>query len=237
MSNVMKIENLNYSHNLVKILNDVNLKVESGKIIGLLGENGAGKTTLMRLITGNAHGTGAIEVSGTFQAKDRKAHVSFTDHLNGFPAGMKIGKIVDFYRTVYDDFDDKRCDDLMKFLNLDKTMKVSALSKGNKEKLIIALTLSRQVELYLLDEPFSGIDSMSRKKIINSIIQWKPEHATILVSDHYVSEIAPILDEIIVIKNETIACQKQTDEIRENKGMSVESFYESLYDEGGNNID
>jgi ABC-2 type transport system ATP-binding protein len=103
------------------------------------------------------------------------------------------------------------------------------LSKGTREKLIIALTLSRKVALYLLDEPFSGIDSMSRKKIINSIIKWTPAEATLLISDHYVTEIAPILDEIVVVKDQTIIVHQGADEIRDEHGMELEDYYESLY--------
>lgn len=237
MSELLKIENLNYSHRYKNILHDVDLTLETGKIVGLLGENGAGKTTLMRLITGVAHGKGAITLNGFTDAAKRKSQVSYMDHLGGFPLSTKVQKIGIFYNTVYKDFDDNRFYDLLDFLKLDKDLKISALSKGNKEKLVIALTLSRQVPLYLLDEPFDGIDSMSRKQIINSIIKWKPEDSTIVISDHYVSEISSLLDEIVVVKDETINCHEQADKIREDKGMDIEEFYESLYEEGGKQDD
>mgnify|MGYP001170989972 CR=1 FL=1 len=232
MTTMLAIKNLKYSHNQRQILHDVQLNVDAGKIVGLLGENGAGKTTLMRLITGNAKGSGTIEVNGVATVVGRKQRVSFTDHLNGFAAGSKIVQIVRFYQAVYPDFDAQRYQELATFLTLDGQQKLSALSKGTREKLIIALTLSRQVDLYLLDEPFSGIDSMSRKKIINSIIKWLPANATLLVSDHYVAEIAAILDEIVVVKDQTVIRHEATDEIRERTGMDIEDYYEQLYEEG-----
>lgn len=235
MSEILKIENLNYSHRLKKILQDVNLTLQSGKIVGLLGENGAGKTTLMRVITGVAHATGDITVAGETEVAARKSHVSYMDHLGAFSLGTHLDRIVKFYQTVYADFDIERFNELAEFLNIDTSLKLSALSKGNKEKFVIALTLSRQVELYLLDEPFDGIDSMSRKDIINSIIKWKPETATIVISDHYVSEISSLLDEIVVIKDETVNCHLDADNIREDKGMDIEDFYESLYERGTDN--
>ncbi len=121
------------------------------------------------------------------------------------------------------------------FLQIDEGLRLSALSKGMKEKLVIGLTLSRDTKVYLLDEPFGGIDSMSRKKIIQSIIKWKNDDAIILVSDHYVSEIASILDEVVIIKDRTIYTQKSAEEIRSKYAEGIEQYYESVYE--GNDID
>jgi len=149
MSDVLTIENLNYKRNLKVILHDVNLTLAQGKIVGLLGENGAGKTTLMRLITGSAKGSGHIAVRDLEKTVDRKRHVSFSEQLKGFADGTRIDRVVDYYRLVYPDFDGQRFEELVTFLQIDTSLKLSALSKGMKEKVVIALTLSRQVDLYL----------------------------------------------------------------------------------------
>lgn len=235
MTDSLSMQNVTYKRGMKTILHDVDLTLAPGKIVGLLGENGAGKTTLMRLITGSAKGKGTTMVNGAAAEADRKRYVSFSEQLRGFAGGTKLVKIVAFYETVYGDFEADRFAELADFLQIDTSLKLAALSKGMKEKLVIALTLARRTTLYLLDEPFSGTDSMSRKKIINSIIQWKPENATMVISDHYVSEIAPILDEIVVVKDQTIYTHRKADEVREEFNIGIEAYYESLYERGNDN--
>ena len=231
MNNLLSVKDLSYKKNKKQILHDVNLNLEKGKIIALLGENGAGKTTLMRIIAGVAKNyKGTISLEGATKEADRKARLSFTDGLTGFSDSTKIKDIVNFYINIFEDFDADQFDQLREFMKLDLDMKLSQLSRGMREKLIIALTFSRKVDLYLLDEPFGGIDAMARKKIINSIILWKAEDATILISDHFVNEIATLLDEVVVIKDRTIFAHESAEEIRSNH-ESIEEYYEGLYED------
>ncbi|TSO26357.1 ABC transporter ATP-binding protein [Lactobacillus sp. LL6] len=231
MDKLLTIKNLTYKKNQRVILHDVDLSLSSGKIIALLGENGAGKTTLMRIIAGVAKNyKGTVDLAGSTNEAERKAKLSFTDGLTGFSDSTKISEIVKFYQNIFNDFDTNEFEQLREFMKLSLDMKLSQLSRGMREKLIIALTFARKADLYLLDEPFGGIDAMARKKIINSIILWKDPKATILISDHFVNEIATLLDEVVIVKNKTILEHKSADEIRSHH-KSIEEYYEGLYEE------
>lgn len=231
MTEILKIAKLNYKKNNKTILSDINLNIDSGKIIGLLGENGAGKTTLMRLIAGvNSLPVGVITVNGSTKKADIKQNVSMSDQLKGFNNNTKISEIEKFYENVYPDFSKNKYMEISKYLELDQTKRISNLSTGTLGKLVIALALSRETKLYLLDEPLSGIDSMSRKKIISSIIRWKNDDSTIIISDHYVTEIASLLDDVIIIKDKTIYQVSSVETIQEKYHLGVEDYYEQVYE-------
>lgn len=233
MTRCLQLENITYKKNRRLILQNVNLSIKPGKIVALLGENGAGKTTLMRIIAGLAKNyQGEVTVAGKKDIVQRKAHLSMSDALKGFNDSLTINEIKSFYSHLYNDFDLEEFSQLNSFMNLDSEMKVSQLSRGMKQKLEIALTLSRKADLFLLDEPFSGIDAMARKRIINSILLWKQPNATMIISDHFVNEITSILDEVVIIKDKTIYCHASAEDIRA-EGKSIEQYYEAVYEDGG----
>jgi len=231
MTDLVKIKNLNYKKNSKTILKNVTLNLNSGKIVGLLGENGAGKTTLMRLIVGiNSLPEGVITVDGAVKKAAIKQNVSMTDQLAGFGKNVKIGDIVRFYENVYPDFSEPKYMEISEFLGLEEGKRLSSLSTGTRGKLVIALTLARETKLYLLDEPLSGIDSMSRKKIISSIIRWKSDDSTIVISDHYVTEVASLLDDVVIIKDQTIYQVSSVEAIQEKYHLGIEDYYEQVYE-------
>ncbi|MFC6171886.1 ATP-binding cassette domain-containing protein [Loigolactobacillus jiayinensis] len=232
MTELLNIKNVTYKLNLASILTTVSCTVPTGSIVGLLGANGAGKTTLMRIISGIAQGYhGSVAINGETRAADRKRLVSFSHQLDGANNRAHLGQIVHDYQTLYPDFDQSAYQQLADFLELDSKKRLGQLSKGNRKKFVIALTLARQVPLYLLDEPFDGIDGMSRKKIIASILKWKPDDATILISDHHVDDIANLLDAVIVLKDQKVVATAQADTIRQ-QGQSIEDYYENIYTGG-----
>lgn len=235
MSNVLSIRGLTYKRNFKVILRDINCHVESGQIVGLLGANGAGKTTLMRVIAGSApHFVGSVSVDGAVQPVERKAVVSFSEQIGGTPISTRTAKVVQDWADWYPDFDRSKFDELAQFLDIDMHARLSSLSKGNMKKVVIALSLARRVKLYLLDEPFDGIDSMTRKKIIATFIQWKPYDATLVISDHHVGDIANILDTVMIIKGHDLVTDKPADDIRAT-GKSIEEYFEDVY--AGRNTD
>lgn len=231
MENVLKIEQLTYKKNAHTILQNVNLSLKPGKIVALLGANGSGKTTLMRIVAGVAKNwSGTVEVMGETKDDLKKTKLAFTDKLSAFPDITKISYIKKFYTTVYPDFDEDEFNKIIQFMKLNESMRLNQLSKGMKEKLIIALVFSQDADLYLLDEPFGGIDIMTRKNIINSILLWKNDNSTILLSDHYLGEIANLVDEVAILKDKAIIDFQEADDIRA-KHKSIEEYYTSFYNE------
>ncbi|AYE39376.1 ABC transporter ATP-binding protein [Companilactobacillus zhachilii] len=238
MGKVLAINDLNYKKNNKLILKNINLQLDNGKIVGLLGANGTGKTTLMRLISGvKAKNYGQIMVAGIDGKAARKSCVSMTYPLDGFRKGIgekntKVKDVVKFYIDIYPDFSLEKYQAMAKYLEISCDEKLANLSTGTSEKLVIALALARQVPLYLLDEPLNGVDIMARKKIIKSIIQWKGDDSTIIISSHYVKEISSLLDDVVILKDQTIYQMCSVEDIQTKYHLGIEEYYEKVY-EGG----
>lgn len=229
MNEALTIQGLSYRRNQKQILKDVNLTLPDGQIVGLLGANAAGKTTLMRLIAGSAiHFRGTIAVAGETEVALRKSRVSFSTQLDGFDANWRVGQVADVMAMLFADFRSEDYIQLVSLLGLSQKQRIKRLSKGNQRKLGLAVTLARRAQLYLLDEPFDGIDVMTRKAMLNSILQWKPETATMVISDHHVEDIERLLDQVVVIKDQTVVAQEDADNIRA-QGQSIETYFESFY--------
>ncbi|KRN19128.1 ABC transporter ATPase [Lacticaseibacillus camelliae DSM 22697 = JCM 13995] len=230
MTEALVIQGLSYRRNQKQILKDVNLTLPTGQIVGLLGANGAGKTTLMRLIAGSAvNFRGTIEVAGEGQTVQRKGQVSFSAQMDGFDPNWRVGQVADVMTALFPDFRLADFLQLAQLLDLDQKQRIKRLSKGNQRKLQLAVTLSRRAALYLLDEPFDGIDVMTRKAMLSSILKWTPEQATLVISDHHVQDIDQLLDQVVVIKDQTVVAQEAADTIRA-KGQSIEAYFESFYE-------
>ena len=211
-------------------LNNINLSISSGKIVGLLGPNGSGKTTLIKLISGLLVPTnGEILINGLKPGIETKKIVSYLPDKNHIYEWMKISEIIKFFDDFYTDFDENKAIEMIDRLGININDKFKSLSKGTKEKVSLVLIMSRNAKLYLLDEPIGGVDPAARDYILETIINNYNEDATIIISTHLISDIEKVLDEVIFINNGEIALTSTVDDIREKKKVSVDTFFREEY--------
>ena len=226
MSNLLEIKNLTKKYYNKIALENVNLNFEGGKIYGLLGPNGSGKTTLMKVIAGlHKESKGEILINGQPVSYKTKAIVSYMPTENFLIDSFKVSGIVDYYKDMYKDFDKDKCLNLIKKLGVDINAKVSALSSGLLAKVKLALTLSRDAAIFMLDEPLNGIDIIAREAIIDTIVNSYDEDKIIIISSHIVDEIEKLFDNVVFIKETKVALAGNAEDLRIEKQMSIENLY------------
>lgn len=211
-----------------KALDGIDLSLSRGKIVGLLGPNGSGKTTLIKIANGLlSKSDGEVLIDGKKVSVETKKIVSYLPDKDYLPEGMKIKELVKLFADFYKDFDSRKATDIITSLGIDMNMKLKKLSKGGREKVQLALVMSRKADLYFLDEPIGGVDPVTRDYIIGAIKRDFSENSTIVIATHLISEVEPILDEVVFIKNGEIILQDSVESIRENGSASVlEKFRE-----------
>lgn len=227
---LLKIENLTKKYYNKIALSNVSLNLERGKIYGLLGPNGSGKTTLMKVIAGlHKQTSGQVLIQGEPLSYKTKANVSYMPTENFLYDSFKVKDAVKFYSDMYTDFNEENAFKILDEIHVDKEFKVSKLSSGLVGKLKVALALSRNVDLYMLDEPLNGVDVLSRDVIMDLIARAYNENKTIIVSTHLVSEIEKILDSAIFLKDGNIALEGDAEELRISRGTSIEGVYKEVF--------
>ena len=230
MKELLKITGLTKRYSNVLALNKVDLTVERGKIIGILGPNGSGKTTLIKLINGLLTPTeGSILINGYAPGVETKKIVSYLPDNNFLPSWMTVEQIVELFCDFYEDFRPTLAYEMLSRLGILKDMKLKNLSKGNKEKVCLILVMSRNALLYVLDEPIAAVDPATRDYVISTIINNYNPDASVLISTHIISDIEPVLDEAIFINRGHIVLHKTVDEIREERGMSVDALFREVF--------
>ena len=213
-----------------RALENVNLTVAPGRVVGLLGPNGSGKTTLIKLANGLLTPTdGEITICGYKPGKESKALVSYLPDRCCLPEWMSAEQLMDFYDDFYDDFDRARAADMMGRLGLHPEMKVGQMSKGTKEKVQLILVMSRRARLYLLDEPIGGVDPATRDYILDTIIRNYDENASVIISTHLISDVESVLDDVIFLREGQVTLQASVDDIREQYGKSVDALFREVF--------
>ena len=211
-------------------VNNLTLTLPRGKIIGLLGPNGSGKTTLIKMMTGLLKPTqGSIKIAGEYVGTVSKAKVAYLPDRTYLNGQQKISDVIDYFCDFYADFSREKATEMLRSLNIDPSVKMKTLSKGTKEKVQLILVMSRNAELYILDEPIAGVDPAARDYILKTIINNYNPEATVLISTHLIGDIEQVLDEVIFMKYGYLALYTSVDNIREAHGKSVDAYFREVF--------
>ena len=229
-SPILECKNLVKTYANSEALKSINLAINRGRIVGLLGPNGSGKSTLIKLANGLlTPSSGEILINGLKPGIETKKIVSYLPERTYLNDWMKVSDIINFFKDFYDNFNPEKAYSMLKKLNINPDDKLKTMSKGTKEKVQLILVMSREADLYLLDEPIAGVDPAARDYILNTIITNYNENATIIISTHLISDIERILDDVVFISYGKICLTKTVDEIREDEGKSVDTLFREVF--------
>ncbi|MDO5096260.1 MAG: ABC transporter ATP-binding protein [Peptostreptococcaceae bacterium] len=229
-NSILECKSLTKTYTKEVALNNINLSVGRGRIVGLLGPNGSGKTTLIKLANGLLVPTqGEILIDGHKPGVESKKKISYLPDKNYLDNDQTVDSIIKLFVDFYEDFREERARQMLDSLHIDPTKRMKSLSKGTKEKVQLILVMSRKADLYLLDEPIAGVDPAAREYILDTIIKNYDENATVIISTHLISDIEKVLDDVIFIHNGDIVLHKTVDEIREEHGKSVDDYFREVF--------
>ncbi len=230
MDYILQTTNLSKNYGGIQALNNINLSLPKGKIIGLLGPNGSGKTTLVKLAAGLlTPSAGSIEIAGTPVGPQTKALVSYLPDRVYFQQGQSVAQLLDYFQDFYSDFDRLRAEEMFKWLDINVNSKFKSLSKGTKEKVQLVLVMSRQAKLYLLDEPIAGVDPAARDFILHTIVNNYNPEATVLISTHLIADVEPVLNEFLFVDRGQIIGQGSVEDVRSETGKSIDELFREVF--------
>ncbi len=230
MTPILECRNLSKRYGSVQALDRVNLSIEPGKIVGLLGPNGSGKTTLIKMANGLLtweHGD--LLIDGMAPGMETKKIVSYLPERTYLSEWMTAAQTIDFFEDFYPDFRRERAEDMLLRLNVPLDRRIRHLSKGTREKVQLILVMSRKAKLYLLDEPIGGVDPATRDYILSTIISNYDPEATVLISTHLIADVEQVLDEVVFISQGQIVLQQAVDQIRGEQNKSVDQLFREVF--------
>lgn len=230
MNPILECKGLTRKFNHFFALSNVDLTLERGEIIGLLGPNGSGKTTLIKLINGLLLPTdGQITVNGSVPGVETKKIVSYLPERGCLDERRRISELISYYSDFYSDFDVSRAHTMLKDLDIDPSLRLKTLSKGTKEKVQLILVMSRDAQLYVLDEPIGGVDPAARDYILRTILTNYNEDASVLISTHLIEDVENVLDRVLFLQNGQITLNASVDEIRSGHKKSVDALFREVF--------
>lgn len=227
---ILECRNLTKKYGNKTALNGIDLQIEKGKIIGLLGPNGSGKTTLIKLANGLLTPTsGEILIGGNSPGVESKKAVSYLPDRTYLNDWMKVKDLIAFFDEMYDNFNREKAYSMLAKLGIDLETRLKTLSKGNKEKVQLILVMSRDADLYILDEPIAGVDPAARDYVLNTIIENYNTEGSIIIATHLIADIERILDDVIMINQGEIELVSTVDDIRDKHGKSVDGLFREVF--------
>lgn len=232
MSKVLEVNNVYKRIKEKSILNGVTLSVEQGRVLGIMGPNGQGKTTLLNVIQGFLKADkGDIVIDGVAINTNSKESIAYLQDKNIFPKSMKIKEAITLYGNFFEDFNVEKMNYYLEFMNLDRNSKIKDLSKGMSEKFNLSLVLSRKAKLYLLDEPISGVDPVSREKILDAILENLSEESSMIITTHYIGELERIFDDVAFLGDGRIIEYDEAENLRAKYNASIDEVYRKIFSE------
>lgn len=230
MSNLIELSHLSKFYGKKAALQNVNLTLESGKIIGLLGPNGSGKTTLIKILNGLLKDIqGEVLIQGQKPGPSTKAIVSYLPDDDYFSDWMKAEDAIRLFKEFYSDFDENKAASLLERLSIDPKQRIKTMSKGQKEKFQLSLVMSRNALVYVFDEPIGGVDPAAREVILDIILNNYSEDSLVLISTHLITDIEKIFDEVIFLKEGEIVLHRNAEELRSETGKSVDELFREVF--------
>ena len=227
---ILECRGLSKNYGSIQALKNIDLALESGRIVGLVGPNGSGKTTLIKLAQHLLTPTsGMITIDGMLPGPQTKAFVSYLPDRDFLPQWMNLDQLTAFYHEFFADFNPAKSADMLESLGVTGNMPLGKMSKGTREKVQLIFTMSREARVYLLDEPIAGVDPATRDYILRTILTNYSENALVLISTHLITDVEPILDEVVFLQNGTIALHENADALRERTGKSIDGYFREVY--------
>ena len=228
--NAIEIHHLTKHYRGRPALDDLSLRLEPGQIVGLLGENGSGKTTLLKILAGVlADWSGQVKIAGQAPGPRSKARVSFLSDTSFLADSLTCEGAANQYRRFFHDFDQERAWSMIRYFKLPEDRTLKEMSKGMREKLQVALAMSRKARVFLLDEPISGVDPASRDVILRGMLEGLDPTSLLLISTHLIHDVEPVLDAAIFLHDGTISLQGPADSLREEYNCGLDAIFRKVY--------
>lgn len=228
--NAIEVRGLTKRYGKFPALNNLSVSLEAGNIVGLLGENGCGKTTLLKVLAGMLlQYDGDVQIAGHRPGPESKSLVSFLPDESFLADGDTIAECADMFTDYFADFNRSKFDDLIEFFKLEQSMKLNALSKGMREKVQIALAMSRDAKVFLLDEPISGVDPAARDVILKAVVRNLEPDSLVVISTHLISDVEPILDRVIMMRHGQVLIEGAVDDLRAQHNQSMDQLFREVY--------